>query len=124
MTQIKVTDIRKELTVGELFNVKDEVKELVSAKGSTYQTHVIPMIKVVLAGTVTDNTTPDKLEKNYTYEVFEPRTKFSFKVKAPNKIDVDFGASIYLKNLTGGIAGDRFVWFKAEAVGRVKTDHA
>lgn len=119
MAQIKVSDIRKELTVGELFKVADNTVERVSAKGTSYETQVIPLLPVMIAGDVIEVKSIEKNEVAYAYEVFEPKTGFNFKVKSPNKLAVQFGQKVGLKNLVGGVAGN-FVWFKAEQVGLLK----
>ena len=123
MAQIKVSDIRKELTVGELFKVADNTVERVSAKGTTYETQVIPLLPVMIAGDVIEVKSTEKNEVVYAYEVFEPKTGFNFKVKAPNKLAVQFGQKVGLKNLVGGVAGN-FVWFKADQVGLLKNKEA
>ncbi|KAA8369971.1 hypothetical protein FE415_09365 [Leuconostoc carnosum] len=119
MAQIKVSDIRIEKTPAELFNLPDKIVTKQSAKGKDYEAHVIEKMKVVISGEMTEITSQDG-KVFYAYEVYDPKSKFNFKVKAPNKIDSEFGVSVGLVGLVGGIAGN-FVWFKADKIVEIKT---
>ena len=82
MAQIKVSDIRIEKTPAELFNLPDKVVTKQSAKGKDYEAHVIEKMKVVISGEMTEITSKDG-KVFYAYEVYDPKSKFNFKVKAP-----------------------------------------
>lgn len=116
MGQIKVSDIRKELTVNELFGFSENIEDLVSSKGTTYQASVIKDLLVVVAGDITEKLNEDG-SKSFSYLVFEPKTKFSFSIKAPNLLNVHFGDKIVFSEVTGGVVNNKTVWFKANKVG-------
>lgn len=116
MGQIKVSDIRKELTVNELFGFSENIEDLVSSKGTTYQASVIKHLPVVVAGDITEKLNEDG-SKSFSYLVFEPKTKFSFSIKAPNLLSVHFGDKIVFRGVTGGVVNNKTVWFKATKVG-------
>lgn len=119
MGQIKVSDIRIEKTVGQIFGQPEKTVIKQSAKGTDYETKTIERMKVVISGEMTTATSQDGTI-SYAYEVYDPKSKFNFKVKTANKIDVEFGQTIGLVGLIGGVAGN-FVWFKADKIVEIKT---
>lgn len=119
MGQIKVSDIRIEKTVGQIFGQPEKTVIKQSAKGTDYETKTIERMKVVISGEMTTATSQDGTI-SYAYEVYDPKSKFNFKVKTANKIDVEFGQTVGLIFLVGGVAGS-FVWFKADKIVEIKT---
>lgn len=90
----------------------------VSAKGTEYESEIVPFIDLFIAGE------PEKAFKNdeegWRYPVADVSKKLNYSIKVIGpRIKVNFGQSVRFVAVTGGALGNNNAWFSAEKITKV-----
>jgi hypothetical protein len=102
-------------TLSEVLNHETQSRTLVSEKnGNEYTTDVIPTLNVLSIGSI------EKVDNKFKYSIVDIKNDLQYSIKAPNKLDVEFGTILQFKNVRGGATPNGVGWYSAESVAVVQ----
>lgn len=78
--------------------------------GKEYTADVVRQLPVVSTGIV------DEVEGGVKYSIIDAKNNLEYTIKAPQKLDIKFGAVLVFTNVRGGSTSTGNSWFSAESV--------
>ena len=98
-------------SLDEVLKQETQPKVMISEKnGNEYTADVIPVLKVLSTGSV------EEINGKFKYSIVDINNDLEYSIKAPNKLDIQFGTILQFKNVRGGVTSNGYGWCAADSV--------